>query len=103
MHYLCKNLDADAKEEHVPSVGKGRIFTLIKALPDILVHKAPCVAIDYNGLNFPYYQEGGGIYIANMYASNKMREQFEMWEPMVELLPRDGKKGFGWGLVYDGE
>lgn len=59
MHYLCKNLDADAEEEHVPSVGKGRIFTLIKALPDILVHKAPCVAIDYNGLNFPYYQEGG--------------------------------------------
>lgn len=57
---MCKILDADAEEEHVPSVGKGRIFTFIKAPPSILAHKTPCVAIDYNGSNFPYYQGGGG-------------------------------------------
>ena len=91
---MCKILDADAEEEHVPSVGKGRIFTFIKAPPSILAHKTPCVAIDYNGSNFPYYQ-GEDIFIASMYASNKMREWIEMWEPMVELLPRHGKRVFG--------
>lgn len=75
-------------------MGKGGVFTLIKALPSILVNKAPCVAIGYNGSNFPYYQ-GGDIFIANVYASKKMRERIETWENIVELLPGEGKRIFG--------
>lgn len=41
-------------------------------------------------IGFKWFK-GDDLYIANIYASNKMHERIEMWEAMVHCLPRGGQ------------
>lgn len=46
----------------------------------------------------------GDVYIANIYASNKLHEHIEMWETMIQYLPKGGGYMDIWrGLQYGGE
>lgn len=84
---MCKISDVEAKDKFVPSVGKRGIYTSIDPLLNTLTRREACVGIDYNGLNFQGY-----LYIANIYASNKMHERIEMRKAMVQCLPREANE-----------